>query len=147
MLIAATSFAPLPPNIALNHETKQCAGYWGGDEFVTFDLPAGWKEFDFQYSEDFISAETDIGTCKVATNRDHSKIEEACCSQLGYTFVSENIGIRKVTPFNLTSQAVYEEFDNQSEEVPPVVYYILLFAIIILALVLVVLLIRQSRKR
>ncbi len=146
LLIASTIFAPLPWNIALNHDTKQCAGYWGGDEFVTYELPAEWKTFQFQYSETFISAETDIGTCKVAKDGLSVSLEEACCSQLGYTFVAENIGIPKVTSFNLTSQAEVEEFNNQGELALPIGYLILFFAIFILVVVLVALFVRQRQK-
>jgi hypothetical protein len=146
LLIASTVFVPSPWNIALNHSTKQCAGYWGGDEFVTYELPDGWEAFEFQYSETFVSAETNIGICKVIKDETNVRLEEACCSQFGYTFVAENIGIRKITSFNLTSQAEMEEFANQNEQVLPVGYYFLFFAIFIILSALVALSIRRSQK-
>ena len=35
--------APVPPELAVNHENEQCAEFWGGDECVTCSLPAGWE--------------------------------------------------------------------------------------------------------
>ena len=35
--------APVPPELAVNHESKQCAEFWGGDECVVCSLPAGWE--------------------------------------------------------------------------------------------------------
>ncbi len=146
-LIASTVFAPLPRGIALNYETKQCAGYWGGDEYVTYELPSGWTYFEFQYSDDAVSVNTDIGSCKAhQIQTTYAAQAKDCCTQLGYTFVSENIGIRKITSFNLTEQARMEEVNNQGELTIPIVYYVLFFAIVILVLGLVALLIKQGQK-
>jgi hypothetical protein len=35
--------APLPPELAVNHETKECAEFWGGDECVRCSVPEGWE--------------------------------------------------------------------------------------------------------
>lgn len=35
--------APMPPEVAVNHETKQCATVIRGDECVTCNLPVGWE--------------------------------------------------------------------------------------------------------
>ena len=35
--------APVPPELAVNHENKQCAEFWGGDECVVCSLPEGWE--------------------------------------------------------------------------------------------------------
>jgi hypothetical protein len=104
-LTATTLFAPATYGIALNLGTKQCAGYWSGDEFVTYDLPDGWKSYEFQYSKDFVITETDIGTCKVAKDEvEGFAYEKSCCAQLGYTYIVGNIGIPKITPGNLAAR-------------------------------------------
>ena len=35
--------APAPPQLAVNHESKQCAEFVGGDECVSCSPPAGWE--------------------------------------------------------------------------------------------------------
>jgi hypothetical protein len=35
--------APVPPELVVNHETQQCAEFWGGDECLSCSLPAGWE--------------------------------------------------------------------------------------------------------
>ena len=47
-LIAGFSFgsgigAPMPPEVAVNHETRQCANVMRGDECVICTLPDGWE--------------------------------------------------------------------------------------------------------
>jgi hypothetical protein len=146
-LVAADLLAPAPYEIALNLAEKQCAGYWSGDEFVTYVLPDGWKSYEFEYSEDFVVAETDIGTCRVAKNQVVAfDYEEPCCSQLGYVFVSENIGVRRFTSFNLTSQAEMEEYANQGQQAAATGSYILAFTGFIVLLLLVVLLMKEIKK-
>jgi hypothetical protein len=147
--IGATTFAPLPQEFAVNYENKQCAEYWGGDEFVTYDLPGGWKTFEPQNSEfyDYI-VETDIGTCQVSkADIDNTTYEEACCSQIGYEFVPGNIGIRRYTPEkDLTMQAQIEEINAQGEQAPPIGFYISFFIIFILFLAIFILFMLQNRK-
>ena len=87
--------APAQWGIAINAENKTCANYWAGDEFTFYPLPAGWEAYypEFVNSGDArrqayenIMFKTKIGNCtdKININNDFS----ACCSQLGYTFVS-----------------------------------------------------------
>ena len=97
---ASTMFAPTPRFFALNHKTKQCAGYWGGDEYVNYKLPPGWVifKYELQYPKGSIinatfEVKTDNGICHVPWTGQMSS-EKSCCSELGYTYVSENIGIR-----------------------------------------------------
>ena len=82
--------APAPWGLAINTETKECAGYWGGDEFVDYKLPDGWKAYyptsDPEHNLWSI-IKTDAGDCSFQIQK-----EEACCMELGYTFVSDNIG-------------------------------------------------------
>jgi hypothetical protein len=83
-LVAA---APAPWGIALNHETKECGGYWGGDEYVSYRLPDGWREYRPTYGQNGSKVETEVGTCDFQMRK-----EEDCCRQLGYRFVAANVG-------------------------------------------------------
>ena len=82
--------APAPWGLALNHETKECAGYWAGDEFVDYKLPEGWKAYYPTYDNPdsrWEKIKTEAGECSFQISK-----EEACCMELGYRFVSDNIG-------------------------------------------------------
>jgi|GEM_PF-1048889 len=81
--------APAPWGLAINQDTKECAGYWGGDEFVSYKLPDGWKAYYPTSNPDsrWGKIQTDAGECSFQIRK-----EEACCMELGYTFVSDNIG-------------------------------------------------------
>ena len=35
--------APMPPEVAVNHQTKQCATVMRGDECVICEVPLGWE--------------------------------------------------------------------------------------------------------
>ena len=83
--------APAPWGLALNHETKECAGYWAGDEFSYYELPDGWEAYYPSLPNNSIEIET--GQCNFRYRE-----YEGCCNQLGYTYVSENIGeLRNLT--------------------------------------------------
>jgi len=84
--------APLPRALALNHQTKQCGGFWGGDEWSHYDLPSGWKAY--YPDHDFI--QTEVGSCQLSGEWKPSV--EKCCKELGYSFVSENIGAQSGLP-------------------------------------------------
>ncbi len=123
--------APATEGIAINEQTKECAGYWGGDEFIQYQLPSGWKSYYPDYNEveegqciegtgqcggkyqcvtngktlnpcyttknactysyecmhAFVPIVTEKGTCGFSRFG-----EESCCTQLGYTYISDNIG-------------------------------------------------------
>ena len=81
--------SPAPQRLALNHETKECAMYWAGDEFVNYDLPSGWKSYNIDYTTDIVK--TEIGDCNLSIRSDIPGFEE-CCNQFGYTYISGNIG-------------------------------------------------------
>jgi hypothetical protein len=85
--------APLPPGIALNLETKECAGYWAGDEFVDYVLPEGWVAYELGSRGQI---ETEIGTCNYAPSERYSAAEN-CCRELGYQYVGDGIGKRRFT--------------------------------------------------
>ena len=76
--------APLPSGIALNHKTRECGYYRGGDEFAVYRLSADWKIY-YPYGG---IIKTEIGSCPLNAE---STIE-SCCLSLGYTYVPGNIG-------------------------------------------------------
>jgi len=81
--------APASQSLALNHETKECAMYWAGDEFVNYNLPSDWKSYYIDYTNGTVK--TEIGNCNVTPRYDTPGFEE-CCNQLGYTYIPGNIG-------------------------------------------------------
>jgi hypothetical protein len=93
--ISFAKAAPGPWGIALNTETKECAGFWPGDEFVAYNLPDGWKAYFPKYDPESgeTSLETEIGNCDFKRKGD----EEKCCQQLGYKYISDNIGAGQKT--------------------------------------------------
>ena len=78
--------APAPWGIAINTETHECAGYWSGDEFSHIPLPEGWDAYYPDFEEGNATISTPIGSCTFDS-------EEMCCQQLGYEYVSDNIGV------------------------------------------------------
>jgi hypothetical protein len=82
--------APAPWGIALNHQTKECAGFWAGDEYVSYKLPEGWQAY-YPGNANLIS--TEIGSCQWSDADWDSRVEK-CCQELGYAYVSSNIGER-----------------------------------------------------
>lgn len=88
--VPSAKAAPMQWGMALNLETRECAGFWPGDEFVAYDLPEGWKSYFPKYDPETgtTTFTTDIGECDFKMKGD----EEKCCEQLGYPYVSDNIG-------------------------------------------------------
>ena len=96
--------APLPWGIAVKSETKECAGYWPGDEYVAYALPEGWSAY-FPGENDIIS--TEFGNCEFRKwAGDEAGEEEKCCKALGLSFVSGNIGLGNASYPYLVSLAV-----------------------------------------
>lgn len=90
LLAQVSKAAPAPWGLAINTQTKECAGFWAGDEFVAYKLPEGWKAYFPKYDPETKTTtfETEIGSCDFKKKGD----EEKCCGQLGYKYVSDNIG-------------------------------------------------------
>lgn len=84
-LLSTAAGAPAEWGMAINNQTHECAGFWGGDEFYGYSLPAGWGAYYPDYANSRIS--TPLGNCTWEYGR-----EEACCRQLGLPFIAENIG-------------------------------------------------------
>ena len=80
--------APAPWGIALNISSEQCAGYWAGDEYISYHLPSGWQVY---YPDGDNMINTEVGSCQWL-DLDYENRAEKCCQQLGYTFISGNIG-------------------------------------------------------
>jgi hypothetical protein len=81
--------APALRGMAVNEKNQQCAGYWGGDENTQYELPEGWVAY---YS--------DAGKMTVGERSCYSDAK-SCCEELGYAYVSENIGANR----DLTQQS------------------------------------------
>lgn len=91
LLSALVSAAPLPWAIAINQETKECAGYWAGDEYMAYNLREGWQAYYPEYMGGKDLIKTEFGSCEftkpVSETQDDQ--ERKCCQEFGLTFVSE----------------------------------------------------------
>jgi hypothetical protein len=104
MLVVTTWFwlllAPMPWGIALNHETRECGGFWSGDEYAGYSLPEGWVAY---YPRKGV-IETEIGSCTFpetsgfeSPNPARAEDAEACCEELGYTYAGTPIGKHRIS--------------------------------------------------
>ena len=142
--------APAPWGMALNTETKECAGFWPGDEFVGYHLPDGWKSYFPKYDPDTqkTSLVTEIGECDFKMQE-----EEKCCQELGYKFVSDNIGKGQKTI--LRDRKAFEAQLKSQRDAPKTAtmsYLTLIFvglavAVIIIIAIVVVLIGKRRAKR
>ncbi len=53
--------APLPPRLAVNHETRQCGEFFAGDECMDCFPPAGWEVLGVTSAVSCPEGYTDIG--------------------------------------------------------------------------------------
>ena len=135
--------APEPWGVALNYEIKECAGFWGGDEFMYYELPPGWKVYypdweSYNESTDLITIETDIGTFNLTSFHSgdwHYKF----CNETGYTYVSQNIGIG---PY-LTDLGAQEQL---IENIWLIVYIVGIIALIILVSIFILFRIKKKKR-
>ena len=112
------SASPSPWGIAINSETQECAAYWGGDEYVRYDLYEGWIEYYPRYYEDSEGIiETPFGNCTFQRNN-----EVQCCNELGLTYISE-LPLDKKRTNNIL------RFSNMHPVLSSVIYYVLLIGI------------------
>jgi hypothetical protein len=98
--------APLPRALALSHQTKQCAGFWGGDEWAHYDLPSGWNAY---YLDSHNVVQTEVGSCQL-TFSDLKLSIKNCCKELGYSFVADNIGTQTSPPVPFTMLIVIVQY-------------------------------------
>ncbi len=99
--LLSTLLAPAPYGVAINYYTQECAGYWGGDEYVSYSVPPGWTVY---YPDQNLLIHTRLGT--YSWNRS----PEQFCAQTGYRYVSENIGedrgVRTFSPLTRKMQTI-----------------------------------------
>jgi hypothetical protein len=143
--ISLAKAAPGPWGIALNLETKECAGFWPGDEFTAYDFPEGWKVYYPKYNPEtkITTLVTDIGECDFKIRE-----EEKCCQELGYKFVSDNIGEDHKTI--LRDRETFEAELKNRRDVPKntvMSYPILIFFSLIIAVVVIAVIIRKKRRK
>ena len=75
-------FAPSPPGIAINPDTKECGLVFGGDEYAYVHLPPPWE----------IHYESNIQTETGEFYWDGSTLSaESFCKQIGYTYIPGNL--------------------------------------------------------
>jgi hypothetical protein len=75
--------APAQWGIAINSQTKECAAFWEGDEFVRYSLKDGWKDYYPGDSDAGYGIVTEFGRCAFEIHN-----EKTCCDQLKLTFVT-----------------------------------------------------------
>ena len=79
-------FAPLPPQIAINPDTKECGNFWAGDEYTEYRLSPPWKIINY-------GSPVQIGTGVYTWNGGISASSvESFCNQIAYTYLSGNLG-------------------------------------------------------
>jgi hypothetical protein len=144
--ISFAKAAPGPWGIALNVDTKECAGFWPGDEFVGYHLPEGWKSYFPKYDPDTqkTSLVTEIGECDFKIRE-----EEKCCQELGYKFVSDNIGKDQKTI--LRDREAFEAQLKSQRDAPKTAtsrYPVLIFTSLVIAVIVIaVVVIRKIKKK
>lgn len=136
--------APAPWGIALNQETRQCAGYWAGDEFTHYALPEGWQDyyFDNELREGLV-----VDDClQISDSGDYDY--KNCCDKMNYEYVADNIGEGLATFYN--DYDLEEEVEKEIERSigNRIVYYVLGFGLflVVILVVLVVYFVRRKRK-
>jgi hypothetical protein len=95
--------APLPRGIALNVQTKECAGYWGGDEYMSSTLPEGWVAY---YPGNDLIIKTEFGSCAYASTGEYEAAEN-CCRELGYEYVGPQTGTARASPLMYLGAGVF----------------------------------------
>lgn len=130
-----SSAAPAPWGVALNHDTRQCAGYWAGDEFTHYSLPEGWKDY---YFDSELREGLEVNDCLKNTQEGDYDYEN-CCAKINYEYVSDNIGEELVTFYD--DYDLEEEVEGEIEKSirSRILYYVLgflLFSVIILGAII-----------
>lgn len=104
LLCLGLLLAPAPRGIALNHETKECGGFWAGDEYGGSKLPSGWKAY---YPDNQGIIHTEIGSCSFGSAQSSSSSNaESCCQELGYAYVGSNVGTMRTSPLTISLIAI-----------------------------------------
>ena len=109
LIIGVVNAVPAPQGIAINSETKECAGYWPGDEFISFELPEGWKSY-FPGSHQLIR--TPKGECVISIYDKSDvflKSLSNCCSYLATEPISN--------PSLISTEAYYKNNKYPMDEI------------------------------
>ena len=133
--------APAPSGIAINKETKECAGFWGGDEYVNYPLPQGWiayyPKYDYEKNESKLT--TPNGTCDFYFGR-----AKDCCAFLGLKYVSDNIG--KDNPDTHTQQEKLGGLFNPLVPLGIITSVCCCFILLILLVITIIILYKKKKK-
>lgn len=119
--------APMPPGIAYNPETGECGYYMGGDEYASYQLPAGWV---INYGE---TIQNETGSHE--WDGRHDSIEQFC-EELGYSYVQGNIA----TEFGQRKASGVLVINTICKAAP-----IFLLLVIVLAVILIV--VKRRKKK
>lgn len=137
--------APMPWGIALNEETQECAGFWGGDEFVYYSLPDGWQEYYPDYSsedeDEWFIIRTEADECDF-----EAEDEQACCEELGYTYVSENIGDLSGYDYDLINATRGYNDDDSTSWTWLFIALGIGLVILIVIIIVIVLVVKKSKR-
>ncbi len=146
LLIAAISPAPQPYYLAINYATKQCGEYWPGDEYVYHPLPPGWTTYEYQYADDYWYVETPAGACQVSKPAVRN-FAQLCCSQLGYKYVSDNVGIPPLTAEDIARQKALQDNTARIERIQTILGYAIVFFSVALAVITIIQWRYEKRKQ
>jgi hypothetical protein len=99
VFLMAFLLAPALPFFVLNHEQKQCAFVYGGDEYVYYGPPEPWQQAE---SDKNGMIHTQYGSCNLnEVNFANQQNAEACCQKLGYTFIGTIEGVVEKRDYGL----------------------------------------------
>jgi hypothetical protein len=92
-------FAPAMIIFVLNHEQKQCATFWPGDEYVYYRPPEPWQEANPDSNG---MLQSQFGSCNYNEVKKGTISNEDCCQKLGYTFIGQIEGVVEKRDYGLT---------------------------------------------
>jgi hypothetical protein len=132
--IKTDNYAPAPRGIAINNVSRECGYYWGGDEYISYELSNEWEIF--YPNENYDGFESKYGNCAI----DDKFTYEKCCKQLGFTFIPGNLG--EVLGIRKESDLLKTKISNPNrnisiEDIPEITISIYYKVIIIVVLILV----------
>jgi hypothetical protein len=92
--------SPAKDIFVLNHEQKQCARFWPGDEYVYYAPPEPWQKAE---SDENGMIHTQFGSCNLKeVDIYNPQNVEACCQKLGYTYIGELKGVVEKRDYGLS---------------------------------------------
>jgi hypothetical protein len=97
--VMAFILAPGIIMFVINHEQKQCAMMWVGDEYAQYGLPKLWQKAEPD-SKGMLQGQ--FGSCNYNEVKNGTISNEDCCKKLGYTFIGEIKGVETNRDYGLT---------------------------------------------